>query len=123
MSNISSILKERRIAAGYDLDEISDELKIRKKYLIAIEDGNFEITPGFAYLHGYIRLYAKYLNVRLENDFVQALNEQNAKNHLDQNAKDITTEKHSTINKQYQKYFIIISTYLLFIILIIYYGS
>lgn len=58
-------LKKARIEAGYSLEEVASALNIRKQYLIALEEGNFEIIPGQVYIDGYLKLYAKYLKVNL----------------------------------------------------------
>ena len=46
-----------------DLREVSELLKIRYSYLIAIEDGRLEDLPGNAYSYGFIRSYADYLGL------------------------------------------------------------
>lgn len=56
-------LKKRREELGQSLEEIVEILKIRYEYLKAIEDGEFEKLPPEVYAKGYIRQYAKLLNV------------------------------------------------------------
>ena len=56
-------MKKVRTARNINLDNIADELKIRKKYLEAIESGRLEDMPGRAYSDGYIKMYASYLGV------------------------------------------------------------
>lgn len=57
------ILKERREALGVDIREVSNILKIAPKYIVAIEDEDFDNLPVAVYTIGYIRCYAKYLEV------------------------------------------------------------
>jgi cytoskeleton protein RodZ len=57
------ILKERREALGVDIQEVATILKISSKYLSAIENDNFDDLPVTVYTIGYIRCYAKYLEV------------------------------------------------------------
>ncbi|MFZ6017133.1 MAG: helix-turn-helix domain-containing protein [Nitrospirota bacterium] len=63
---VGEILKKRREESGQDLREIAKTLKIRYDYLKAIEDENFEKLPVEVYIRGYIREYAKILNINPE---------------------------------------------------------
>ncbi len=67
MKDIGNFLRERREASGISLIEIEKDLKIRKKYLQALEEGNIDIIPGKTYLVGYLRNYSKYLGIDDEN--------------------------------------------------------
>ncbi|GAG98615.1 unnamed protein product [marine sediment metagenome] len=67
MKDIGNFLRERREAKGISLIEVEKDLKIRKKYLQALEEGNVDVIPGKAYLIGYLRNYCKYLGVDEEN--------------------------------------------------------
>ena len=67
MKDIGNFLKERREAKGISLIEVEKDLKIRKKYLQALEEGNIDAIPGKTYLVGYLRNYSKYLNIDEEN--------------------------------------------------------
>jgi len=60
------ILKKRREELGKDLKEIGRILKIRGDYLKAIEDEHFEKLPVEVYAKGYIREYARFLNIEPE---------------------------------------------------------
>jgi len=67
MKDIGNFLKERREARGISLIEVEKDLKIRKKYLQAIEEGNIGIIPGKTYIFGYLRNYSKFLGIDEEN--------------------------------------------------------
>lgn len=65
---MSSMLKQIRLDSGKTLNQISSDLiKIRKKYLVALEEGDFDVLPGEVYLRGYLKLYLDYLNVKDRN--------------------------------------------------------
>jgi cytoskeletal protein RodZ len=66
MKEIGEYLKNRRIELGISLDEAEQYLKIRKKYLVGIEEGNESILPGRTYFIGYLRNYANYLEADQE---------------------------------------------------------
>jgi len=63
MKDIGNFLRERREARGISLIEAEKDLRIRKKYLQALEEGNIDIIPGKTYLIGYLRNYSKYLGI------------------------------------------------------------
>jgi len=67
MKDIGNFLRERREARGISLIEVEKDLKIRKKYLQALEEGNIDVIPGKTYLIGYLRNYSKYLGIDDEN--------------------------------------------------------
>jgi len=67
MKDIGNFLRERREARGISLIEVEKDLKIRKKYLQALEEGNVDAIPGKTYLIGYLRNYSKYLGIDEEN--------------------------------------------------------
>jgi len=67
MKDIGDFLRERREARGISLIEVEKDLKIRKKYLQALEEGNIDIIPGRTYIVGYLRNYSKYLGIDEEN--------------------------------------------------------
>ncbi len=67
MKDIGNFLKERREAKGISLIEVEKDLKIRKKYLQALEEGNIDIIPGRTYIIGYLKNYSKYLGIDEEN--------------------------------------------------------
>ncbi|KGX93323.1 hypothetical protein N781_11860 [Pontibacillus halophilus JSM 076056 = DSM 19796] len=56
---IGDRLKEAREAKGLSLDDVQQETKIQKRYLQAIETGNFSIMPGKFYTRAFIRQYAE----------------------------------------------------------------
>jgi len=60
------ILKKRREELGIDIREAADALKISPEYLASIENDIFDKLPVAVYTIGYIRCYAKYLNVDAE---------------------------------------------------------
>jgi cytoskeletal protein RodZ len=66
MKEIGEYLKNRRIELGISLEEAEQNLKIRKKYLVALEEGDESILPGRTYFVGYLRNYANYLGIDQE---------------------------------------------------------
>ncbi|MCO6017336.1 helix-turn-helix domain-containing protein [Carnobacterium divergens] len=58
MNEIGMKLQEARKAKGYTLDDLQQMTKIQKRYLIAIEEGNFDVMPGKFYARAFIKQYA-----------------------------------------------------------------
>ncbi|MGC0371763.1 MAG: hypothetical protein DGJ47_000463 [Rickettsiaceae bacterium] len=56
-------LRSERERQGYTIDEVSEILKIRRQYLIGIEENSYENMPGKTYIRGYIKVYCKFLGI------------------------------------------------------------
>ena len=63
VDDIGTILKSNRLKSKKSLEEISSELCIRKIYLAALEESDYETLPPIPYGVGYVRTYAKYLGL------------------------------------------------------------
>lgn len=64
MKEIGELLRNARESKGINIQEAQEATKIRSKYLLAIEDGDFGVLPpGEVYLRGFIRTYAEYLGL------------------------------------------------------------
>ena len=63
MGHIGDTLKEARLAKGLSIEDIETATSIRKTYLSAIENGDFDKTPGTVFTKGIIRTYGNYLGL------------------------------------------------------------
>lgn len=63
LETVGQDLREARQRKGENLATVSAALKIRKDYLDALEESNFDALPGRAYALGFIRSYADYLGL------------------------------------------------------------
>ena len=63
-------LRSKRLARGMTLDQVSENTKIRPDFLNAIENLSKEELPSIGYVLGYVRSYAKYLD--MDGDMVVA---------------------------------------------------
>jgi len=61
--SISERLRAAREARGIDLFRVERDTKIRIKYLVAMELGQFEELPADVYARGFLRNYASYLGL------------------------------------------------------------
>ena len=61
--SIGKMLKRVREEKNLSLDEASRATKIRKEFLLAIEDDRLDTLPGPVFARGFIRSYAEYLTL------------------------------------------------------------
>jgi len=66
MKNVGEILKEARIKKGFSLEEVEKATKIRVRFLQAIEENNFSQIPQAVTTRGFIRNFAKVLDLNPE---------------------------------------------------------
>lgn len=59
MSDLGQMLKKARLENKISLEDLQESTKIRKRYLEAIEDGNFKVLPGNFYVRAFIKSYAE----------------------------------------------------------------
>lgn len=60
---MSQKLKESREKLKLTIEEVSDKLKIRKQYIIAMEEGRLDDIPGEVYKTGYMKMYCKFMEI------------------------------------------------------------
>ncbi|RME14918.1 MAG: hypothetical protein D6797_07745 [Bdellovibrio sp.] len=65
-------LKAFRQKKGLSLDDISEATCIKKKYLIAIEEENFQALPAPVFVRGYIKHIAQYLGFQSPQNVVSS---------------------------------------------------
>lgn len=71
-TGIGATLREARNRRKADLSEVEAAIKIRVRYLQAMENEEWDALPGGAYTRGFIRTYASYLGLdgdRLAEDY------------------------------------------------------
>ena len=61
--DVAAELYVARLQRGVDLNDVSTELRIHYKHLLAIEEGRYADLPGPAYVIGFLRSYAAYLGL------------------------------------------------------------
>ncbi len=59
MTELGNRLKEAREEKGMSLDDLQAATKIQKRYLTALEEGNYDIIPGKFYVRAFIKQYAE----------------------------------------------------------------
>lgn len=66
LTELGTRLKEARLSKGYSLDDLQEITKIQKRYLVAIEEGNYSIMPGSFYVRAFIKQYAEAVGLEIE---------------------------------------------------------
>jgi cytoskeleton protein RodZ len=82
MFDIGASLREARTRRGLSLDDVTAGLRIRERYVTALEEERWELMPGEAYAKGFLRMYAEFLGLD-GSLYVDEYNERVAA-HLDQ---------------------------------------
>ncbi|WP_219836726.1 helix-turn-helix domain-containing protein [Paenibacillus sp. R14(2021)] len=59
MSDLGALLKKAREQRNLSLDDIQELTKIRKRYLEAIEEGDYSVLPGSFYVRAFVKNYAE----------------------------------------------------------------
>jgi len=67
MKTVGAMLKEARLAKGLTPSAVEQDIKIREKFILAIEDDNFRELPSPSYAKGFVRNYAEYLGLKTDS--------------------------------------------------------
>jgi cytoskeleton protein RodZ len=62
-SSLAAGLKAAREATGRSLEDLADATRVRRQYLVAIEEGAYDRLPSRPFSTGYIRAYARALGL------------------------------------------------------------
>jgi cytoskeleton protein RodZ len=60
---VGRLLRDQRLARELAIDDVAARLRIRSKYLEAIEQGRFDQLPGAAYIPAFLRAYANHIGL------------------------------------------------------------
>lgn len=66
IEKVGHILKEARLQKHLELRDIAQILKIRRVYLEALEKGDITEIPGEVYIFGYLKEYAGFLDLDVD---------------------------------------------------------
>lgn len=63
MFQIGESLREARTRRGLTIADVQKELRLRERYLNALEEEHWDQLPGEAYVKGFLRMYAEFLGL------------------------------------------------------------
>jgi len=66
MRTVGIILKEERLKRGLTISEVEQAIKIRKKYLEALEHDDFKNLPSLTYAQGFLKNYTHFLGLKIQ---------------------------------------------------------
>jgi cytoskeletal protein RodZ len=66
LSELGQFLKKARMEKKISIEEIQEITKIRKRYLEAIEKGEYNVLPGQFYARAFIKSYAEAIGLKAE---------------------------------------------------------
>lgn len=61
--DLAEMLKSRREALGWSLDEVAEITRVRRSYLEALEQAAYDVLPTRAFAIGFVKAYAKALGL------------------------------------------------------------
>ena len=70
IATVGEQLREGRLAAGWSIDAVAQQLKLAPRQVQALEDDEFGLLPGRTFVRGFVRNYARLL--RLDADALLA---------------------------------------------------
>ncbi len=76
-ATVGALLAQTRAGFGQDIEEVSSALRIRPVFLRAIEESRYQDLPGLTYGVGFVRSYAHYLGLDV-NDCVERFKDEAA---------------------------------------------
>ncbi|MCJ8010676.1 helix-turn-helix domain-containing protein [Paenibacillus sp. KQZ6P-2] len=94
MSELGQQLKEARLQKGMSLDDVQEMTKIRKRYLEAIEAGDYKVLPGSFYVRAFIKTYAE--TVGLDPDLLLEGHKQEAPSEPEPTMEPVIQKRSST---------------------------
>ncbi len=110
---IGEYIKKNRIAKNLSFEKISKDTKIGIKYLKAIEEEDFDVFPGEVYAFGFLRNYARYLELN-EEEILKAFERKYTKE-KEEELKEIEKGRQKVKNRYNKKYlYIVLGVLILF---------
>lgn len=64
MRTIGEILKKARLEKKFTFEDVERATRIRKKFLVALEENNWDKLPSLPYIKGFIRNYSLHLGLK-----------------------------------------------------------
>ena len=60
---IGHLLRERRVSMGLSIDDVVGKIKLSHRQVVALEENDFKALPEIAFLRGFVRSYARLLQM------------------------------------------------------------
>jgi cytoskeleton protein RodZ len=66
MATVGEIFKKARREQKLTLKKVAEKIKVRKDYLLALEENRYQDLPSAVYIQGFIRNYSQILGLKAE---------------------------------------------------------
>jgi hypothetical protein len=63
MPTMGEVLRDARLQLGASIEQAAGETKVRKKYLVALEEDDYAELPPAIYAKGFLHIYAEFLGI------------------------------------------------------------
>lgn len=63
LKEIGSAIREQRESLGLSIEDVREKTLIRRKYLLAVEEGDDSAAPGHVYFKGFLKSYASFVGL------------------------------------------------------------
>ena len=63
MNEIGQIIQNKRIENALDIEDVVEALKVSKRYVQALENGEIELFSSKTYYYGYLKQYLRLLKL------------------------------------------------------------
>ncbi len=60
---VGHLLRERRVSMGLGIDDVVSKIKLSHRQVVALEENDFKALPEIAFLRGFVRSYARLLQM------------------------------------------------------------
>ena len=87
------VLRKAREALGLSLEEVASELRLSAYQIRALEKDDYDDLPGATYVRGYLRAYARLLNLN-EERIVLTVSLAGSEGHAAVNQDTVSPEEH-----------------------------
>jgi len=126
--SVGSVLRKQRVSLGLSVEKISNDLRISKNYVKAIEDGDYDTIPAEPYIRAYVKTIADFLSLDSEKLIEQLTEERGASTEVlpKDEREDRKTELKIPLNVSENKKntsFIIVALFVLLLFVLLYFGA
>lgn len=119
MSEIGETLRERRMSLKIDVNEVEEATKIRSKYLRALENEEYDLLPGSAYVKSFLRTYADYLGL----DSRALLNQYRSLGHAQEDDPMVYTPQSTPAQRRPPRWMLIVAIVVIVVVIVFAVGA
>lgn len=119
LTELGKRLKEKRIEKDITIEHLQKITKIQKRYLVAVEEGNYDILPGKFYARAFLKQYAEAVDLnpdQLFDEYAEEIPKTNSEEFPQRISR--TKTKHTAINTKNSAFLSLLPKLLVLILVI-----